>query len=134
MRLWSLSQHTTKDDERDRRSKGYGHIANEFFKPDDIFPSNQQLSKILTKSANKSRLQKSVLTYVRQEAAKYDKQVLYSVGQECINVATGQNHEEFHMDQAEADTIMLSICSVLQTLVIDSKKNVSKNYFPSLVK
>ena len=61
------SEHTAKDDhDRDSRAKGYGHISNEFFKPDDTFPSNQQLSKIRTKSANKSRLQKSVLTYLKK--------------------------------------------------------------------
>ena len=49
-------KYTIKDEERQRREKRLGNIPNEFFKPEDEFPSRVKFNKILQKPENKIRL------------------------------------------------------------------------------
>ena len=88
---------------------------------------NKKLSKSLAKCDNEVRLQRFILKYLQEKAAKHNKEVLYSVVKECVNIETGIEYAELKFGQAEADTIMLSVYSVLRSngfngdIVIDSK-------------
>ena len=49
--------YSTKEDERSRRGKKEEKSPNEFFKPNDDFPSRKKFNKILQNQQNKRRLQ-----------------------------------------------------------------------------
>ena len=61
------TQHSIKDDERELRVQGMGHIPNEHFKPNDPFPSTSKFNKILCSKSNKIRLQKFSQNYLREK-------------------------------------------------------------------
>ena len=108
-------ENSTKDEERHRRAQGYGQIPNEFFKPDGEFPSRPKLARILSKDENKTRLQSFILKCKQAKLGSHNKDLLYSVGQSCLNVRTGVQEQNLQFHQSEADTIMFSIHHALRT-------------------
>ena len=108
-------ENSTKEEERHRRAQGYGQIPNEFFKPDGEFPSRPKLARILSKDENKTRLQSFILKCKQAKLGSHNKDLLYSVGQSCLNVRTGVQEQNLQFHQSEADTIMFSIHHALRT-------------------
>jgi len=60
--------------ERELRIQGQGHIPNVFMKSDDRFPSARVFKTILCSAGNKKCLE-----------------LIYSVGEECVSLSSGNN-------------------------------------------
>ena len=108
------TQHSIKDDERELRLQGMGHIPNEYFKPSDLFPSTSKFNKILCSKTNKVRLQKFLQKCLTENAKNVNTKILYSIGKQCIDLSTDQQKDEFSCDQMEADTVIFSIYAALR--------------------
>ena len=107
-------KYTIKDEERQRREKSRGNIPNEFFKPEDEFPSRVKFNKILQKPENKIRLQERILKAIEKKAQVSDVSFLYYTAGKCINVGSREEVEYFEFNHAEADTIMPAVYCALR--------------------
>ena len=108
-----------KDDERELRIQGHGHIPNVFMKAGDAFPSAREFKTIMCSSGNKKRLQSMIKAQLTDIAQSIKQEVLYSVGEECTSLSSGTSLNELSFSQCEADTIMLSIYVTLRSQGID---------------
>lgn len=108
------TQYSIKDDERQLRIQGMGHIPNEHFKFDNPFPSTAKFNSILCSKTNKFRLQKFLQRYITEKARDINIEILYSIGKECTNLSTNELVQELGCDQFEADTVIFSIYANLR--------------------
>ena len=105
--------HSTKEDERLHRENDQT-IPNEFFKPDSIFPFISKFKNILQSQQNKKRLQKFILSALKNKAIHTESHIIYSTGMQCQDVATGVDVKKYQFDHSEADTIMISVYAHLR--------------------
>ena len=108
-----------KDDERELRIQGHGHILNVFMKAGDAFPSAREFKTIMCSSGNKKRLKTMIKAQLTGIAQSIKQEVLYSVGEECTSLSSGIYLDELSFSQCEADTIMLSCYVTLRSQGID---------------
>ncbi|MES9882370.1 MAG: hypothetical protein ABW185_15975 [Sedimenticola sp.] len=104
-----------KDDERELRIQGQGHVPNVFMKSGDKFPSAREFKTVLCSSGNKKRLQVLIKASLCHVAQSTKQALLYSVGEDCVRLQSGEVEESLCFDQCEADTIMLSIYTALRS-------------------
>jgi hypothetical protein len=103
-----------KDDERELRIQGKGHIPNVYMKLTDKFPSIRDFKTFLCSSANKKRLQTLIRSQLCEIAHSINQVLLYSVGEDCVNLSSGNVLPDLAFNQCEADTIMLSFYTALR--------------------
>ena len=108
-----------KDDERELRIQGHGHILNVFMKAGDAFPSAREFKTIMCSSGNTKRLKTMIKAHITDIAQSTKQDVLYSVGEECTSLSSGISLDELSFSQCEADTIMLSCNVTLSSQGID---------------
>ncbi len=106
-----------KDDERDSRIQGQGHIPNVYMKSGNQFPSSREFKTILCSAGNKKRLQCLIKTQLSDKSQSINQELLYSVGVECVSLTSGNLKENMSFNQCEADTIMLSCYTAMSHLV-----------------
>ncbi len=104
-----------KDDERELRIQGQGHIPNVFMKSDDQFPSPRVFKTILCSAGNKKRLQAQIKIQLSEISQSITQELIYSVGEECVSLSSGSNRGDLSFNQCEADTIMLSFYAALRS-------------------
>ena len=86
----------------------------------DKFPSNTELNKILKNDYNKSRLQVFLKDCLKKRMRDENVRLLYSL-ENCIDLGNDTDIAELYCNQAEADTIMLTIYHYVRTLLNDNK-------------
>ena len=106
--------HSTKEDERDLRRHGNPFVPNHYMKLDDPFPSDKAFKLLLCSNSNKQRLQKLLAKYLTEIAQHVEAEIIYSVGTNCTNLSTQELMPVYNFNQAEADTIILSVYTVLR--------------------
>ena len=106
---------TIKDDERELRTQDQSHIPNVFVKSDDHFPSARVFKTILCSAVNKKRLQALIKTQLSEISQSVTQELIYSVGEECVGLSSGNNRDDLNFNQCEADIIMLSFYAVLRS-------------------
>ena len=107
----------TRDDERELRIQGQGSIPNVYTKPADLFPMAYKFKTILCTAGNKKRLQALIKTHQLSELSKsISQELVYSVGEDCVSLSTGDTKESLGFSQDEADTIMLSVYAALRSI------------------
>ena len=104
-----------KDDELGLRIQGKDHISNVFMKSGDEFPSANDFKTILCSDGNKARLQLLVKAHLSRIAQSIDQVLVYSVGEDCVSLKSGNIKNSFACRQCEADTIMLSIYASIRS-------------------
>ena len=103
-----------KDDERELRIQGQGPITNVYMKPADLFPMACKFKTILCTADNMKRLQALTKTHQLSELSKsISQELVYSVGEDCVSLSTGDTKESLSFSQGETDTIMLSVYAAL---------------------
>ena len=103
-----------KDDERESRIQGRGHIPNVYMKSTDKFPSIRDFKTFLCSSGNKKRLQTLIKSHLYEIAKSMNQVLLYSVGADCVDLSSGSVRQDLGFNQCEADTIMLSFYVALR--------------------
>lgn len=103
-----------KDDERESRIQGRGHIPNVYMKSTDKFPSIRDFKTFLCSSGNKKRLQTLIKSHLYEIAKSMKQVLLYSVGADCVDLSSGNVRQNLGFNQCEADTIMLSFYVALR--------------------
>ena len=107
----------TRDDERELCIQGQGSIPNVYTKPADLFPMAYKFKTILCTAGNKKRLQALIKTHQLSELSKsISQELVYSVGEDCVSLSTGDTKESLGFSQDEADTIMLSVYAALRSI------------------
>ena len=104
-----------KDDERELRIQGQGPIPNVYMKPADLFPTACKFKTILCSAGNKKRLQALIKTQLSERSKSISLELVYSVGEDCVNLSTGDTKDSLSFSQGEADTIMLSVYAALRS-------------------
>ena len=83
-------------------------------KPADLFPMAYKFKTILCTAGNKKCLQALIKTHQLSELSKsINQELVYSVGEDCVSLSTGDTKESLSFSQGDADTIMLSVYAVL---------------------
>lgn len=104
-----------KDCERMLRQKQMP-IKNVFIKVDDKFPSSKDFHTLLGKPSNKIRLQAFLQRAFQRVAERTGTEIVYCVvGSYARNLTTGKDLPELLCFQAEADTAMFTMYSVLRS-------------------
>ena len=109
--------YTIKDSERILRQKNLP-VRNVFMKAEDKFPSSKDFHAMLGKPENKIRLQALLEKEFRRIATTTGTKIIYCVvGSSAKNLTTGTSEDvpELTCFQAEADTAMFTIYSVLRS-------------------
>ena len=104
-----------KDNERELRIQGQGHIPNVFMKSGDMFPSARKFKTILCSAGNKKRLQTLIKAQLSETSKSINQELIYSVGDECVSLSSGNAKDHLSFNHCEADTIMLSIYAALRS-------------------
>ena len=99
------------------RIQGQGPIPNVYMKPADLFPMAYKFKTILYTAGNKKCLQALIKTHQLSELSKYiSQELVYSVGEDCVSLSTGDTKESLCFSKDEADTIMLSAYAALRSI------------------
>ena len=107
--------YTIKDSERILRKKNLS-VRNVLMKAEDKFPSSKDFRALLGKPENKIRLQTFLQKEFRRIAATTGTEIIYCiVGSSAKNLTTSEDVPELACFQAEADTAMFTIYSVLRS-------------------
>ena len=104
-----------KDDERELRIQGQGPIPNIYMKPADLFPTACKFKTILCSAGNKKRLQALIKAQLSELSKSISQELVYSVGEDCVSLSTGDTKDSLSFSQGEADTIMLSVYAALRS-------------------
>ena len=104
-----------KDDERDLRIQGQGPIPNVYMKPADLFPTACKFKTILCSAGNKKCLQALIKTQFSELSKSISQELVYSVGEDCVSLSTGDTEDRLCFSQGEADTIMISVYAALRS-------------------
>ena len=84
-------------------------------KPANLFPMACKSKTTLCTAGNKKRLQALIKTHQLSELSKsISQELVYSVGEDCVSLSTGDTKKSLSFSQGEADTIMLSVYAVLR--------------------
>ena len=75
-------------------------------KPADLFPTNCKFKTILCSSGNKKRLQALIKTQLSEQSHSISQELVYSVGEDCVSLSTGDTKDNLSFSQGETDTIM----------------------------
>ena len=84
-------------------------------KPADLFPTNCKVKTILCSSGNKKCLQALIKTQLSERSHSISQELVYSVGEDCVSLSTGDTKDSLSFSQGEADTIMLSVYVALRS-------------------
>ena len=84
-------------------------------KPADLFPTTCRFKTILCNAGNKKHLQALIKVQFLEWSNATSQEVVYSVGEDCVSLSTGDTKENFSFSQGEADTIMLSVHAALRS-------------------
>ena len=120
-------KYTTKDDERNRRSKNLKNILNLPIKSTDKFPSSIQFTSILSNSSNKVRLQQLIEMRLKEYSSTTVKEIIQCTGLSAKNLFTDINIDEFGLNHVEADTAIFTIYNKIRengwkgSVVIDAE-------------
>ena len=88
-----------------------------YIKPANLFPMACKFKTILCTAGNKKRLQTLIKTHQLSELSKsINQELVYSVGEDCVSLSTGDTKESLSFSQGEADTIMLSVYAALRSI------------------
>ena len=104
-----------KDDERELRIQGQGPIPNVYMKSTDLFPMACKFKTILCSAGNKKRLQALIKAQLSELSKSIGQELVYSVGEDCVSLSTGDTKDSLSFSQGEADTIMLSVYAALRS-------------------
>lgn len=91
----------------------YSHIPHVFPKPEDVFPTSAEFSKILGNSGNMVILQEVVLKYMIIQVG-WVKVDIYFHGETSVNMNTGVESWDLGFKHPEADTMLLSAYAMLR--------------------
>ena len=95
----------------------FSPIPNVYMKPADLFPIACKFKRILCTAGNKKCLQALIKSHQLSELSKsISQELVYSVGEDCVSLSTGDTKESLSFSQGEADTIMLSVYAALRTI------------------
>ena len=116
-----------KDEEHERRAAKYIPVGagNKFPKPNDPFPSPTEFNAFLSDSGNKTRLQRLIKNHLLQK--NLNRQIVYCEGSVCRDISSNSELPHLALDHTEADTMMLTIYSIIRrdnpdlSVVIDSE-------------
>ena len=86
-------------------------------KPADLFPMACNFKTILCSASNKKRLQAQIKAQLSELSESINQELIYSVGEDCVSLSSGNAEDSLSFSQGEADTIMLSIYAALRYLV-----------------
>ena len=86
-----------------------------YIKPADLFPTNCKFKTILCSSGNKKHLQALIRTQLSERSDFISQELVYSVGEDCVSLSTGDTKDNLSFSQGEADTIMLSVYAALRS-------------------
>ena len=104
-----------KDDKRELRIQGHGPILNVYMKPADLFPTACNFKTILCSASNKNCLQAQIKAQLSKLSMSINQKLIYSVGEDCVSLSSGNAEDNLSFSQGEADTTMLSICAALRS-------------------
>ena len=104
-----------KDNERELRIQGQGPIPNVYMKPADLFPTPCKFKTILCSAGNKKCLQALIKTQLTELSKSISQELVYSVGEDCVSLSTGNTKDSLSFSQGEADTITLSAYVALRS-------------------
>ena len=108
-------KYSIKDSERMLRKKDIPN-RNVYIKSEDKFPSKKDFNAFLGNSDNKIRFQAFLKTAFQSTALATSNEIIYCVvSSSSINLTTGKHLPEFSCSQAEADTAMFTVYSVLRS-------------------
>ena len=112
-----------KDSEHERHAglSYAGGSRNVYIKTDDVLLSSKQLNDFLKNPGNKMRLQHFLKTEFQGLSLQCisEKTFIYSVREQCWDISSGEEVEEFTCQHMEADTILFYIYSQLQKYGIE---------------
>ena len=114
-----------KDEEHERRAAKYIGAGNKFPKPRDPFPSPSEYNAFLSVSGNKTYLQSLIKNHLLQK--NLNRQIVYCEGNVCTAISSNSELPHLALDHTEADTMMLTIYSIIRQdnpdlpIVIDSE-------------
>ena len=96
-------------------SQGQAVIPNVYMKPADLFPMACKFKTILYTAGNKKCLQAPIKTHQLSELSmSISQELVYSVGEDCVSLSTGDTKESLSFSQGQAGTIMLSVYAALR--------------------
>ena len=102
-------------------------IPGDVMKSTDKFPSARYIKTFLCSAGNKKRLKTLVKSQLSKVAQSINQELLYSVGEECVSLSSGNAKQDLAFNQCEADIIMLSFYTALRAsgysdpIVIDAE-------------
>ena len=102
-----------KDREHERRA-GLSYVGgsrNAYIKTDDVLPNSKQLNDFFKNPGSKLRLQHFLKTEFQGLSLQCisEKTFIYSVREQCWDISSGEEVEEFTCQHMEADTILFYI-------------------------
>jgi len=104
---------TMLNDECDLRIQGQGPIPNVYMKLAELF--HIYCKFILCSVGNKKCLQALIKTQLSERSKSISQELVYSVGENCVNLTTDNTNDYLSFSQSEAHTIMLSIYAAMRS-------------------
>ena len=101
--------------ERELHIQGQVPIPNVYVKPADLFPTACKFKTILCSASNKKCLKGLLKAQLSELSKSINQELIYSVGEDCVSLSSGNAEDSLSFSQGEADTIMLSIYAALRS-------------------
>jgi len=84
-------------------------------KPADMFPTACKFKTLFCSTGNKKWLQALLKAQLSELSKSTSQELVYSVGEDCMSLSSGDIQDSLRFSQGEADTIMLSVYAVLKS-------------------